>query len=264
MSQKYLNYRSFLVNELEIRKKRNPSYSLRAFARDLAVPVSRLSEVINGKVGLSEERAVKIAERLGFSDSDKELFINLVLSEHARSTVIRNLSIQRVQQRNEAFTRIGEDEFKLVSDWHNIAILELLQTPSIEFTPDFIAKRLGINANLVMDSLERLERLKLIVNKNGVWEPTHMARTTTPDIPQEAVRSYHKQVISKALVAIDKQPMEMRDFSSIMLSINKEKLPFAKDRLRQFRRQLMAELETDPVRDSVYCMNFQLFEITES
>lgn len=259
-----LNYRTYLISELELRKRRNPSYSLRAFARDLGVPVSRLSEVINGKVGLSEERAVKIAERLGFSTSDKELFVNLVLSEHSRSAVIKKLSQQRVQQRNEFFTHIGEDTFKLISDWHYAAIMEILISSKVNHDTDMFAKRLGISPELVDSSLERLERLNLIEKQDGAWVCKHGQQTTATDIPSEAIRSFHRQVMTKAMAALDQQPVANRDISSLMVSINKSQIPIAKQRIESFRRSLMVELEAEPNRESVYCLSMQFFEITES
>ena len=259
-----LNYRNFLISELETRKRRNPSYSLRAFARDLEVPASRLSEVINGKVGLSEERAVKIAERLGFSASDRELFVNLVLSEHSRSAVIKKLSQQRVQQRNEFLTHIDEDTFKLISDWHYAAIMEILISSKMPHDANTFAKRLGISPDLVASSLERLERLNLIEKKDDRWVCMHGSQTTAADIPSEAVRSFHKQVINKAMDSIEKQPVENRDISSLMVSINKNQIPLVKQRLESFRRSLMIELETASDRESVYCLALQFFEITEA
>ncbi len=58
------DYRDILKNELERRMNANPRYSLRAFARDLLTPASRLSEVLNGRRGLSEASADRIVRRL--------------------------------------------------------------------------------------------------------------------------------------------------------------------------------------------------------
>lgn len=56
-----LNYRFFLKRELNARKARNAAYSLRSFARDLEMPSSKLSEVLNSKCGLSQKSAEKLA-----------------------------------------------------------------------------------------------------------------------------------------------------------------------------------------------------------
>ncbi|MBO9666790.1 MAG: DUF4423 domain-containing protein [Bdellovibrio sp.] len=98
------NYREFILRELERRQKRNPSYSLRAFARDLEMPSSRLSEILNRKMGLSEARAMALAEKLNLEASEKEFFIDLALSEHARSAVMKDMALRRVKARTEAVT----------------------------------------------------------------------------------------------------------------------------------------------------------------
>ncbi len=57
--------RSFLRLEFERRLKRNPRYSLRAFARQIGLQPARLSYVLSGKHGLSRDAAALIASRLG-------------------------------------------------------------------------------------------------------------------------------------------------------------------------------------------------------
>jgi len=79
------NYRSFLRLELERRCKQNPRYSLNAFARDLGLAPSRLSEVFSEKQGLSREVATRISEKIGLNQDETETFCDLVEMEHARS-----------------------------------------------------------------------------------------------------------------------------------------------------------------------------------
>ena len=55
------------------RKTRNKKYSLRAFARDLDIPVSSLSELLSGKSGISKERAIKVADKLNLSIKEKNI-----------------------------------------------------------------------------------------------------------------------------------------------------------------------------------------------
>jgi plasmid maintenance system antidote protein VapI len=67
-----------ILNETFSEKtKRNPNYSLRAFARDLKISASNLSTIFKGKKRLSSEQASRIALRLEFS---KERFFEFVTS----------------------------------------------------------------------------------------------------------------------------------------------------------------------------------------
>jgi hypothetical protein len=54
-----------LKEELELRRKKNPRYSLRAMARDLGVSPSCLSRTLNGKTKMNSEREERIAGLLG-------------------------------------------------------------------------------------------------------------------------------------------------------------------------------------------------------
>ena len=62
MIQDYLpkDASSYLQEELALRKARRPQYSLRAFARDLGMSPSALSEFLAGQQGMSKDRAVGI------------------------------------------------------------------------------------------------------------------------------------------------------------------------------------------------------------
>jgi transcriptional regulator with XRE-family HTH domain len=69
--------RVILQQTLLTKQKKNSRYSLRAFARDLRVSPSFLSEVLNGKYGISRQLARQIAERLGFDARECDHFCEL-------------------------------------------------------------------------------------------------------------------------------------------------------------------------------------------
>lgn len=78
-------YLNLLINEFNTRKNQNPSYSLRAFARDLDMSAPRLSQVLNKKQGLSVEAAKEVAQKLKCSELEKIWFCNSVGVLHSRS-----------------------------------------------------------------------------------------------------------------------------------------------------------------------------------
>lgn len=77
-------YRDMLKGELERRRARNESYSLRAFARDISLHSSDLSRVINGKKSLAVRTAVTIVGTLDWPESDKRAFLDSVVDEVRR------------------------------------------------------------------------------------------------------------------------------------------------------------------------------------
>lgn len=63
-------FRLFLQDELVRRCKKNPRFSLRAFARTLAIEPSALSKILHGKRALTPKMLQRIATQLGMSDAE--------------------------------------------------------------------------------------------------------------------------------------------------------------------------------------------------
>ncbi len=66
------DYRDILKQELSKRQKNNPSYSLRAFGRDIELAPSKLSEIISGKQGMSQASGKKVVEKLRLNQEERE------------------------------------------------------------------------------------------------------------------------------------------------------------------------------------------------
>src|SRR5262245_37697957 len=60
------------------RRQANPSYSLRAFAKALAVPPGRLSEIFEGKRQLTAAIGAQVADRLNLLPEERRAFLALI------------------------------------------------------------------------------------------------------------------------------------------------------------------------------------------
>lgn len=78
-------YHELLLEKFEQKKKSNPAYSLRAFARYLEISVSKLSQILNRKQGLSLKSAEAISLKLNLNTEEKEWFCDSVGALHSRS-----------------------------------------------------------------------------------------------------------------------------------------------------------------------------------
>lgn len=78
-----------------LRKKgKNDRYSLRSFARDLELPVGRLSEILSSKRKITLNIAEKIAKGLLFSAEDRENFLSAVQRSRAKESEKLRFSFQ--------------------------------------------------------------------------------------------------------------------------------------------------------------------------
>ncbi|KHD87952.1 MAG: hypothetical protein OM95_11865 [Bdellovibrio sp. ArHS] len=257
------HYRDYLLKELERRQKKNPSYSLRAYARDLEVPCSRLSEILNGKVGLSESRAMNLAVKLNLAPSEKDFFIDLALSEHARSAVLREMALKRVQAREEAFEKIGEDQFAVISDWYHTAIAELMHLDQFTATPENISQRLGLTLDTTEKALERLENVGLVTKSNeGTWMPSSNKYSSSYGASSEAARTFFQQMQTKASEAMTPQSGKRWDMGCTLVPTNRDKTKEIAKKIRNFRLEIMQELQDSDNKDSLFALSTSFFEVT--
>ncbi len=83
-------------------------------------------------------------------------------------------------------------------------------------------------------------------------------------ISTAATRKFHKQLLEKASESIDKDDIDERAFSALSLVVDPAHIDYAKSRIRDFRRELMAELESKGTPDSVYFLTIQLFPVARA
>lgn len=257
------DYRETLRRELENRCANNPRYSLRSFARDLKISPARLSDVLSGRYGLSRAAAFDIAKVIGLNAQETEFFCNQVDSQHARSKQQREAALALVQDRTAHYRTLSLDGFHVISDWYHYAILELSLTKDFQSDSAWIARALGINQLVVKSAIERLLRLDLLVEKDGFWRAAEDFTASTDGIPSEAIRKFHKQILTKALAAIELQSIAERDLTSMVMAIDSRQLDAAKAEIKKFRRGFDAKFGASQSKDRVYCLSIQFFNLQE-
>lgn len=257
------DYKTILREELASRCRQNPRYSLRAFARDLKLAPSRLSEVLSGKQGLSRAAADKIARSLGYGAGEIERFCDLVESLHARSKRDRDSARVRLKKHAvpSATYQVQIDVFRVIADWYHFGILELTRFDDFKSDSKWIAKRLGISEFETQLSLERLTRLGLIVTKGGKIKPTEEHGLVPDDIPSESVKKFHGQILAKATEALQFQAQSEREFGSEIIAIDRAQLGEAKKMLRDFRSRFCKKMDESEVKDGLYCLALQFFDL---
>jgi uncharacterized protein (TIGR02147 family) len=254
-------YRDFIFEEFKKRKTKNSSYSMRAFARDLEMNASRLSEILNGKVGLSDLKGAEIAERFGLTGKDREYFLDLIRAEHARSSIAKKEARERVHMYLMDERTLTESEFHSVADWRNLAVLELLAIPDIETSAASFAKRLGLPVAEVEVVVAQLVANQMLDVTGERWLALEGDFTTSADVSSQAIQNFHHQMLMRAGRAIQKDAVEDREFSSVVFAMSAEQMKYAKSRLREFRRSLVKELEAIPGKEKVFSLSMQLFEL---
>lgn len=243
--------RDLLRAELLERCRRNPRYSLRAFAKALGISPTVLSLVLAGKRPLSRNALEKVALALG-------------LAPEVKARLHTSRKVGGTPRLLPGFDSLSLDQFSLISDWHHYAILSLLETSGASIDPRWIARRLGVTPFQAKESVELLRRMGLIEQKSdGAWKQSTAPLKVENQVSTSATRKFHSQLLDRAKASLENDPFELRDFSSITLAIDPSLVAYARERIRQFRRELMSELETKAAPKEVYQLAVQIFPVSK-
>lgn len=241
------NYRTILQQEYLARKKRNTSYSLRAYSKQLGISKTALLEVLAQKRNLSAKNALKVAERLELSpDATKKML-----------TEIRGINNPQL---DSTFHTLNEDSFNLISEWYHYAILNLAKLKRHKADPQWIAQRLGISTLEARSAVLRLERMGFLEIKNNKLRRKVGSLSSTENIPSAALRKYHKQNLLLAISSIERDGIDDRYNTSITMAIDSTRLIAARKLFLRFRDRMCAFLESENP-DSVYTLGIQLFPV---
>ncbi|HEX4926261.1 MAG TPA: TIGR02147 family protein [Bdellovibrionales bacterium] len=261
-----VSYQGILTNELLSRKRKNPAYSTRSFARDLGVSQSFLIQVLNKKRKLGGERAEAIAERLRLKPVQRKLFVNLVrldLSDSPHSRDILQTEVEALLRRNPGFSVLSEDRFNIVADWYYFAIVELTAVRGFRNDPEWIARKLGLSVPEVSEALERLKRVGLVAEREGSLaktEENYLFERDKSAIPSAAIRRHHQQTLRLAGAALESQPVGEREYFTVTIPMDPKSISRAKSAIREFSEQLMAELQESQPR-ALYKLAIQFFRL---
>jgi transcriptional regulator with XRE-family HTH domain len=244
-----------LIQSLADLKIKNPSYSLRSFAKKLKVSPAALSEILNGKRIVSN----KLAERiLGNLNADPETTTTILGQFLIRTGPARaGASVAR------PVTQLTNDQFKTISDWYHFAILCLLEMVHFDPTIESIAARLNLPKTTINQAVQRLEALKMLSrDSDGKLHLTGEQFHTSDGPFSSAIRLSHAQSYELARQCLEQEPPERVDFTSLTMAIDPKKLGRAREMIRKFRTEIARELEVDP-KSEVYMLTVGLFPLSQ-
>jgi uncharacterized protein (TIGR02147 family) len=252
-----MEYIRQLEEHFQTRKKQNPVYSLRAYARDLGLHPSTLLKVMSGKRGLPFADVESVASRLNLSFQEREEFLGSVLqSRGMQSTTAKNWSTPIAKELK------NDVHFQILADWEYFAFLNLLSIQDFKSDLKWASQRLGISLARAEKVFENLMKAEMIeIDKSGQWKRRHPRLTSTDDLNALALKVGHQNEMRLATAKMWDTPVEERDFCSMMMAVNPKHIKKAKKITRAYIRQMEKLLETGE-QSEVYQLSVQLYPIT--
>lgn len=265
----YSDYRKFLKDWIEAKKRINSKYSYRYYSARSGFSSSNfLSLVVKGKRNLSSASIGKIAKGLGLKKPERLFFEDLVLMNQAATHAEKDHYYQRMIESRpfQKLQRLNIFQYDYFSNWYHPVIREMIDFVAQPIDPDAIAKsiRPPLSKSQVVHSIKLLLDLGLIEKiGEGRYRKIDAVLTTGSEVRALQIINFHKQMAELAESALERFTSGQRDISGIVLSMNARKMAELKKKIEAFREELAQMAAEDEDENAVFYVQIRAFPLTQ-
>jgi uncharacterized protein (TIGR02147 family) len=265
---RYVDYRAWLRDFYADRKAHGRGFSYRAFSRKagFASP-NHLKRVIDGERNLSAEMAQRFADACGLDGKEALYFCELVGFNQARTTEERQTRYEALASyrgfRRAQKLDIAHAEYH--TQWYVPAIRELAASRGFRPDPAWIAQRMipPITTEQAEQALSLLVQLGMLVyDADNRLVQSESVVSTGAETSGVHIVNYHRTMMQRAIESIDLIPRSERDISALTLCVGTAELSRIKQRIQEFRRELVGIEGAGGRGEIVIQINFQLYPLT--
>ncbi|WP_406539243.1 TIGR02147 family protein [Fibrobacter sp.] len=263
----YTNYRVYLRDYYEYKKKTVPAFSLRFFAEKAGLSShAHLKLTIDGKRNITKNTVVKLIHGLGLDGQRAAYFESLVFFNQAQTDADKQVYYAQLLKASprSKLHKMEKAQFRIFREWHHSAILEMVALKDFRPIPDWISKRLGslITPAQVTESIKLLVELGLLVKTANGYRQRDPLITTDDEVQDLMVKMYHLQMLKLSADMLSALPGPQRDVSALTFSIKREDFPNLKKHLQLMRKELLDFSAKAGEGEDVVQINIQLYPLT--
>ena len=263
----YTNYRVYLKDYYEYKKKHSAAFSLRYFAEKAGLSShAHLKLVIDGKRNITKGTVTKLVVGLGLDDRRAEYFENLVFFNQAGDDKEKQLFYEKLLKvsPHSRLRKLEDAQFRIFREWYHSVIREMATLQGFRGAPEWISQHLagGISPSQAGESLKLLVELGLLTRTANGYKQQNALLTTDDEVQDMLVKQYHLQMLQLAGAALDDLPGNQRDISAMTFPIRKKDFPALKKHLQLMRKELLDFSVDAGEAEEVVQVNLQLFPLT--
>ena len=241
---------SLLNEEFAKIQKRNPSFSLRAYAKRLGLDPSALSRILAEKIPITRKSGEIILTALGIPiDAQEKILKDLKLRDNTRggTGLPRLMDLDQAQQ---------------MSDWVHLSILALAQTRDYQPDPEWIAARLNTTPARVEAALQSLLELGMMKPGKKGPEIAHHDLELQADPSDPRSINLIREGLKQALSWLDETgEITEGDFSTVLAPAPLDQLTKMRPLLCGLRWKLRRSVEAGS-KTEVYKIGLQILPVS--
>lgn len=264
----YTDYRQFLRDFYEDRKKRLPIFSYRYFCIKSGLKSPTLfKEVVDGTRNLTSKTIPAFIKGLNLTPVDAQYFIALVHFNQSKSVEEKTQYLEQMRSLKRKITQevVPIDQYEFYSLWYYPVLRELACI--IPWNGDYGKLAKALNPPIKLS--EARNGIKFLINKgflsqsiDGKYIQTKPAITSGAEVTSLGVRAFNETMAKKGAEAINEFSPAIRDIRTLVMGISPKSYPLIKEEIREFINRVVRIVDDDSQSDRVYNLSVQLFPLS--
>lgn len=264
----YLDYRAFLRDFVEEKKRLNRFLSYRSLGGRIGMDAGNLVKVLQDKRHISRRVAANLAKYARLSKAETVYFNTLVAFGKAKKDKDnRELFEKLVSLRSVEARTVQPHRYELYQHWYHTAILALLYISPFDGDYGRLGSRLEppLTAREARESVQLLVRLGFLKQKpDGGFVHADALLSTGEKWHSLAVRAFQEQTAELGLRALRTQPAGERDISTLTITASAEDLEEIRRVTREYRKSILEIANASEDGDRVYQVNIQVYPLSKA
>jgi uncharacterized protein (TIGR02147 family) len=263
----YHDFRVFIADAQKALKAAKPFFTYRYVAKNVGMKSpGHITWIIQGKRNLSEKKILPFAKVLGLNAAETEFFTALVHFNQAQTHIEKKLFLDRiVALTGPQKTIVQPASYEFYSKWYYPAVREVVAIHKVGDDFKRIAHLVqpAITPREAQKSIELLCRLGLIrKDPAGHYMQVKQAISTGDVWQSVSIRQFQMDTFDLAKEALNSVDAKERDVSTLTMSISEERFEMMRERIKQFRGDLIALATSDEKPQRVYQLSMALFPLS--
>jgi uncharacterized protein (TIGR02147 family) len=261
----YLEYRDFLKDSYEERRKLHAYFSYRFIGNKVGMDSSYLTRLFQKKLHLCDDLVDRMGAAFGLADDSLEYFRVLVSFNKAKTEAqARLFHDQLMRLRGVGYNVVREDQVEYFSNWIHVALRSMLDYKEFDGDYDALGASLSppVSGEEAKNALFLLERLGMVRRTEHGYEVLDDHLHSGDNWKAQAIKTFQKTTMDLAARSLDSVPAALRDISTMTMDLDAETLDDLKIVIKEFQENVAKLVEGAPRSDRVYHLNIQLFPLS--
>ena len=261
----YTDYREWLRDAFDDFKKRKSVISWRYMAMKLGADPGNLLRVSQSKIHLTLSLVKPMAEFFELNEKETAYWVELVYFGRAKTDAEALNHYEKMQMlKGIPLKRLAKKELEFYRHWYCNAIRSIIGICKFKDDYEGLAESCTppISVEEAKSAVKLLYDLNMISrDRDGFWKVNDTFVSTGGNWRSEAVRTFQKETVRLAGESLERHAPPLRDISTVTMTFNMDEIALIREKIKEFRSELLRMSQEGSGDDTVFQLNVQLFPI---